>query len=295
MNINYEAYKVFYDVAKKESISKASQSLMISQPAISYQIKSLENQLGVTLFIRTKKGVTLTEEGKLFLNFIERGIQEFTNGENMLTNLKNLEYGTIRIGASATVAKHVLMPYLEIFHKKYPKIEIEITNHLTENLLKELRNGNLDMLLLNLPMAETNDLDIIKVMKVQDSFVCNREYYEKIKQPLPLKELHKYPLLFQKSPSNTRAILDHYLKDNKVTLTPKMEVVSYNLIMDFVKIGFGIGYATEEFIRDAIEKKELYPLEVIPKIPKRDIGVVTLKQTLPNFSVQKLINLMTQK
>lgn len=295
MNVNYESYKIFYYVAKYQSISKAADSLLISQPAVSYQIKTLEETLGITLFVRTKRGVTLTDEGKVLFSYIEKGVESFINGENAITNLKNLDYGNIRIGASTTVSKYVLMPYLEEFHKQYPNIEINITNNLTENLLKELRNGNLDMLLLNLPMKETKDLKIEKVMDVQDIFVTNNNFYQKLSGKINLNELNNYPLLFQKKPSNTRQYLEQYLKDNNVSLIPKMEIVSYNLIMDFLKIGFGIGYATKEFIKNELNNNELYELDVVPKVPKRYIGVVTLKHTIPNFSVNKLVKLMTKK
>jgi len=117
MNINYECYRIFYHVATSGSISKAAEELLISQPAVTWQIKSLEDQLGITLFIRTKKGVILTDEGKVLFNYVKNGVESFINGENALTNLKNLDYGIIRIGASTTVSKHVLMPYLEFFTK----------------------------------------------------------------------------------------------------------------------------------------------------------------------------------
>lgn len=295
MNINYEAYKIFYTVAKNNSISAAADILCISQPAVSWQIKNLEEQLGMTLFIRTKKGVSLTDEGKIFFSYIEKGVEAFTNGENTLTNLKNLDYGNIRIGASATVAKHVIMPYLEIFHKKYPNIDINIENNLTEHLLTDLRNGNLDMLVLNMPMKDYKDLSITPIMDVQDIFVADQDIYKKIGGKINLEELNNYPLLFQKKPSNTREYLDKYLLDNEVKLNPKMEIVSYNLIMDFLKIGFGIGYATKEFIQSDLDNKTLYELDVIPKVPKRYIGIVTLKNTIPNFSVNKLIDIMNQK
>ena len=295
MDINYESYKIFYHVALNQSISKAADKLLISQPAVSYQIKVLEEQLGITLFVRTKKGVTLTDEGKILYSYISKGIENFTNGENALTNLKNLDYGIIRIGASTTVSKHVLMPYLKIFHKLYPNIEINITNNLTEELMRELRNGNLDILILNLPMKEGKDLDIKNILEVQDIFVANKDYYDILNKKISLNDLNNYPLLFQKKPSNTRDYLDNYLNTNKIKLIPKMEIVSYNLIMDFIKIGFGIGYATKEFIKEELNNGDLYELNVIPKIPKRFIGAVTLKQTIPNFSVNKLIDLMTKK
>ena len=291
MNINYESYKIFYYVAMEESISKAANRLLISQPAVTWHIKSLEEQLDITLFIRTKKGVTLTEEGKILYKYVKEGVECFINGENMLTNIKNLDYGTISIGSSTTVSKNILMPYLEKFHEEYPNIEIKIVNSLTENLISELRKGNLDMLLLNLPMNESKDLTIQKVIDVQDIFVGNKKYYELTKGSIKLKDLTMYPLLFQKKPSNTREFLDYYLKQNHVSLTPKTEIVSYNLIMDFVKSGFGIGYATKEFIKEDLGKT-LFEIKVTPSIPSRYIGIVTLNQSIPNYSVRKLINLM---
>lgn len=295
MNINYECYRIFYHVATSGSISKAAEELLISQPAVTWQIKSLEDQLGLTLFIRTKKGVILTDEGKILFDYIKKGIESFTNGENALTNLKNLSTGIIRIGASTTVSKHVLMPYLAKFHEEYPNIEIKIVNSLTENLLKDLRNGNLDILLLNLPMKETKDLKITKILDVQDIFVGNKKYYDLTRGNINLNELNNYPLIFQKNPSNTREYLDTYLKNNNANLKPKMEVVSYNLIMDFVAAGFGIGYATKEFIASELKEKKLYEIKVTPKVPKRYIGIVTLNKTIPNYSVKKLIDLMTHK
>lgn len=291
MDIDYEAYRIFYHVTLNSSISKAAEKLNISQPAVTWQIKSLEEQLGLTLFTRTKKGVTLTKEGEILFSYIKKGIEFFTNGENALSNLKNMEYGTIRIGASTTVSKHVLMPYLARFHEKYPNIEIKIVNTLTETLIKELKDGNLDVLFLNLPMKKAN-LNIKKVLEVQDTFIGNKKYYEITKGSLALHDLKKYPLIFQKNPSNTREYLDNYLKANGEKLNPYMEVVSYNLIMDFVTAGFGIGYATKEFIKTELENKTLYEIKVQPAIPKRYIGLVTLNNTVPNFCVNKLIELI---
>ena len=129
-------------------------------------------------------------------------------------------------------------------------------------------------------------------MEVQDIFVGNKKYYDLCCGGLSLDELNNYPLLFQKAPSNTRQYLDSYLKNNNVVLHPKTEIVSYNLIMEFVKSGFGIGYATKEFIKDELSSKILYEIKVTPKVPKRYIGVVTLNQSVPNYSVNKLIKIM---
>lgn len=295
MNVSLDLYYIFYTVANCGSISAAVDVLYISQPAITFQIKKLEEQLGVSLFTRTKHGVILTDEGKVLFEYVKNAMDSIVNGENALSNLKNLDSGIIRIGASTTVCRHVVMPYLEKFHERYPNIDIQIVNNLTTNLLKELRNGNLDILFLNMPMEENKDLKIIPLCDVHDIFVGNKKYYDLTKGIINLNDLNNYPLIFQKLPSNTRTYLNNYLKANNVALKPHLEVVSYNLIMDLVKAGFGIGYATKEFIKSDLDNKELYEIEVVPKVPKRFIGIATIDKKTPNYSVNKLIEMMINK
>ena len=293
MNINLEWYKVFYYVVVEGSISKAAEALYISQPAISQVIHNLEEKLKGKLFIRTKKGIVLTEEGAILFRYLKTGIEAFQNGEKAFLNYRNLDSGSIRIGASTTISKYIGMPFIEKFHKKYPNVEIKITNHLTQELVALLRKGSLDLLIVNLPMKQEKDLKIIPIKEVQDIFVGNREFYEKTKGKLRLKELEKYPLVTQKKPSNTREFLGQYLKKNRVSVKIENEIVSYSLVMDFVKSGFGIGYATKEFIEEELKLKQLYEIEVIPKVPKRWVGIVTLKNSIPNYSALKLIEIMT--
>ena len=295
MNINLDLYRIFYIVAKNGSISAAADILYISQPAITFQIKKLEEQLGVSLFTRTKRGVVLTDEGSTLFEYVERAMDNITNGENALSNLKNLDSGIIRIGSSTTVCKHVVMPYLEKFHELYPKIEIQIVNSLTSNLIKDLRNGNLDILFLNLPMTEDKDLNIIPIKDVQDIFVGNKKFYDLTGGKVLLKDLNKYPLIFQKLPSNTRSYLNNYLKSNNTDLKPQLEVVSYNLIMDLVGAGFGIGYATKEFIQQELDNNTLFEIKVEPSVPKRFIGIATIDKKIPNYSVKKLIDMINKK
>lgn len=114
MNINFELYRIFYVVANYSNITKASEELNISQPAISKSIKNLEEQLGGPLFVRTKKGVVLTEEGKEFYTYIKSAIEYINNAENKFTDLINLETGLIKIGINTTLTKE----FLTFFNEK---------------------------------------------------------------------------------------------------------------------------------------------------------------------------------
>lgn len=295
MNIDFELYRIFYVVANHCNITKASEELNISQPAISKSIKNLEEQLGGQLFIRTKRGVILTEEGKEFYNYIKQAIEYINNAENKFTDLINLEAGCIKIGISTTLTKEFLLPFLEEFHSLHPKINIQIITDLTSSLMTKLKNGLIDIIILNLTdKSYGNDIDIIKCRKINDCFVANNKYKDLIGKEMSLKDLNNYPLILQAKGSNTREFLDNIARENGITLKPNIELASYSLVVDFSKIGLGIGYATKEYIKEELKNEELFELKIKDKIPSRYIGIALSKNHVPNFSTKKLIEIITK-
>ena len=291
MNIDYELYRIFYIVAKNGNITRASKELLISEPAVSKSIKNLEGYLGTPLFTRTKKGVNLTTEGITLYEYISKGIEYFKSGEAKFNELINLESGTIRIGINTTLTKEFLMPYLETFHKLYPNINIEIRTNLTSELKSMLKDGLIDMHILNLTNEETkNDFNIIKCKTITDCFVSNKP----IKEKISIKELNNYPLILQDKNSNTRKFLDDFANKYEITLKPKIEIGSYYLVSEFSRIGLGIGYVTKNYIKNNLDKKELFIVPIKEKIPSREIGILLNKNTTPNFSTKELIKIITQ-
>lgn len=291
MNIDYELYRIFYTVAKNGNITRASKELLISEPAVSKSIKNLEGYLGAPLFTRTKKGVNLTTEGITLYEYISKGIEYFKSGEAKFNELINLESGTIRIGINTTLTKEFLMPYLETFHKLYPNINIEIRTNLTSELKSMLKDGLIDMHILNLTNEETkNDFNIIKCKTITDCFVSNKP----IKEKISIKELNNYPLILQDKNSNTRKFLDDFANKYEITLKPKIEIGSYYLVSEFSRIGLGIGYVTKNYIKNNLDNKELFIVPIKEKIPSREIGILLNKNTTPNFSTKELIKIITQ-
>lgn len=291
MNIDYELYRIFYIVAKNGNITRSSKELLISEPAVSKSIKNLEGYLGAPLFTRTKKGVNLTTEGITLYEYISKGIEYFKSGEAKFNELINLESGTIRIGINTTLTKEFLMPYLETFHKLYPNINIEIRTNLTSELKSMLKDGLIDMHILNLTNEETkNDFNIIKCKTITDCFVSNKP----IKEKISIKELNNYPLILQDKNSNTRKFLDDFAIKYEITLKPKIEIGSYYLVSEFSRIGLGIGYVTKNYIKNNLDNKELFIVPIKEKIPSREIGILLNKNTTPNFSTKELIKIITQ-
>lgn len=293
MNIDFELYRVFYAVANTCNITKAANILNISQPAISKSIKNLEEQLGGKLFVRTKKGVILTEEGKVFYIYIKQAIEYITNAESKFSELMNLETGCIRIGISTTLTKTFLIPYLKKFHSEFPNIEIKISTNVADELIPKLRNGLLDIAILNIVEKDYGkDIETKKLKCITDCFVVNNDYKELLTKKISLKELHKYPLIVQAKESSTRTYLDMLLAKYGAKINPTMELASYALVVEFSKIGFGIGYVTKDYIENELKNNELYELNIKEKIPSRYVGMALSKNHLPNFCTKKLIEII---
>lgn len=256
----------------------------------------MESELGITLFNRSPKGVTLTENGKIFYDFIKNGVESFMNGEHKLTSLKNLETGVIKIGASSTVTRYFLLPYIEKFHTMFPNIDISITNHLTHTLVSNLKKGGLDILIVNLPMEIDNDLSVTPCAVLHDCFAGNLNYKKQITKKISLQDLvTNFPIITQKEPSNTRAFLNSLMAQNNVNFHPKFDIVSYGLVKDFAKIGMGISYITKEFAKDELENNILFEIPIKEKIPERGLGIVLPKNTITSFATQKFIEIITNK
>lgn len=291
MNVNLELYRIFYVVAKNKHMTRASEELHISQPAISQSIKKLENELGGTLFLRSNKGMELTEEGKMFYEYVKGALELINNAENEFTSYKDLSKGEIKIGCSTTLTKLVLLDTIKEFHKDYPNINIEIKNGLTSDLIQDLKVGKLDFVIFNESNIKEKNVCLKKIKSLKQGFIYNKDYFKD--NNFSFDELNNYPLILQKEESNSRKLLDYIASTYNVSLIPKMEVVSQELITEFVHIGLGVGFCIIDLA------KRNYPyleeLSVNNKIPDISVYLATNKSILLTFASKKFIEYLSNE
>lgn len=294
MDINFELYRIFYVVAMTGNITKASHYLHISQPAVTKQIKNLESQLGGELFVRTRKGVILTENGRVIFNYIKQAMNCFEKAELQFSNLKRLEYGTIRIGISTALCRLYLMPYLDAFHRKYPNVAIKVYTDPSKTMLGMLREGKIDILICKDLGVEDNDLSIVRLGELHQCFIAPVDFPELKDRVVPLQDLNEYPLLFPKSPSTTRKSLHLFCKENNIELTSKLEIASATLLEDFVKIGLGVGLVTKEYAIGMIDTNEVFEVKTVPELPSINYSMLTLKGAVHSFAANCLIEMILE-
>ncbi len=286
MDINYELYKVFYHVAKSRSFSDAGAKLYISQSAVSQSIRALEKQLGQTLFLRKSKRVSLTQEGEMLLKHIEPAIQLITRGESQLSRASagGME---LRIAASDTICRYVLVPYFNELHRAYPEVHINIINGTSLQCAELLERGEADIIVTNSPNeALTGNRKTVDIRSFRDTFVGNPTHFPDCfsdptsgePRALSLHELLGYPILMLSKRSATSAYLHQHFQRHSLDLVPSIEISSNDLLLDLAKIGLGIACVPDFCVPE--QGDELKQLTIEDPLPERKL-LIAYREELP--------------
>ena len=271
MDINYELYKVFYYVADTLSFSEASKKLFISQSAVSQSVKTLEKKMNQTLFIRNTKKVQLTPEGEILLRHIEPAINLIKRGEAQILESSSTG-GQIRIGASDTICRYFLVPYLERFHKEFPNAHIKVTNATSIKCVELLENGQVDFIVTNLPNTYLGrTFSTKKIKDFHDVFIANNSFSHLKGQVLSLKELLDYPILMLDTKSTTSEFLHTLFQQHQLDLVPEIELSSNDLLIDLAKIGLGIAFIPDYCVSKSSD--DFFIIQTTEVLPIRHLAI----------------------
>lgn len=259
MNTNLELYKTFYHVAKNGNITKAANELIVSQPAVSKSIKTLEEQLNTTLFNRKNDGVMLTSAGKIIYDKIKDAMELINSAEEDLKNFNNMEIGRINIGAGNTIIQKYLMKYINLFHYKYPNIEIKVNTLTTPELIKLCQMGIIDIVFTHIPNTIPKDFEVVSIKLLHDILVVNKNS-EYLNKTITKDDLCKLPLILLPYTASGRKGFDEFCINNSISINPLMEVGNDTIIEECAQSGLGVGLVTREYVLDKLVKKELYEL-----------------------------------
>ena len=213
---------------------------MVSQPAITKAIKELENELNVKLLERSKKGVILTQEGKILFEHTKQILNQVNSTINIIESNKS-SGGELFIGTTTTNFMIFIKEALNKFKYKYPNIHISII--LDElSVLKDMAQlGKLDILIKN-DYEIFDDFTTIKSFEIGDKFVAAKKYFPELEnKTYKLQELLEYPFVLLSNITHGRKNFDNYLKSKNISFKPTYEFNSYSLCRELIKDGFGIG------------------------------------------------------
>ena len=292
-NFDLNLYKTFYTVAKIGSFSKAANELYVSQPSISYAIKSLEKELDTQLFYRNSKGITLTDEAKELLKYIENSYTLLSIAEKTIKERKDLSYGTITIGVQSHIGQFFLFPYIEKFHSMFPGININVVSRNTAEMLQFLQSNKIDFMIDTSPIDSIyNNLEIVPLYSLENCFISKKPIRElECKKDVSLKDLESYPMILPVERSTPRKQLEETCRKSNIKLNPFMTIETTEMLVRSVESDIGIGYVIKEAVKGKLHNKELYEIQVKDELPKLQLNLVYVENFL-TYTPRKFMELI---
>lgn len=271
--INLELYKIFVFVAKEENITKASEKLSISQPAVTKHIKNLEEQLGVTLFKRNKYGMELTDKGRELYKEVSESILKIYKAEERVRSNRN-----IHLGSHVTMLSRMFGKCIADYYELNPNSQIEVTNETFNDMLNMLENQKLDIVLskkVDDSVYNTNKIEFIKLGLLHDIFVINTnsKYKDKVfnKEELAKEKIY--------TPKRTSITTINLMKE--LNLTDGMENIkniTYTTMLGILKTEDSIGLITKEYIKDELKENKLAILKTDFEFEPMEFGIYINKE-----------------
>ncbi len=275
-DVNLNSLKIFLVVATSNSFLEASNKLYISQPAISKSINKLEENLGVSLFYRANKGVTLTSDGEILLKYVKDSRKLLLACERMLSSNNSLDSGSIVIGAQSHIVRNFLLEKINDFRKSFPNVIFKIVDLSTLELIEGLEKHELDFVVDSSPInTPYNNLRIQPIYNLDTCFIKsseNKKVYKKI------TDLESECIIMPISRSSLRKNLFKSI-ENTADIRPQLEYGTEELIVESVKRNMGIGYVVKgESLK--IDNNKIDILDLNISLPTIEINLVYIDSYL---------------
>ena len=277
-NINLNSLKIFLEVANSKSFLDASNKLFISQPAISKSMSKLEEDLGIQLFYRANKGITLTLSGETLYRYLQKTKDLLLSCERALISLNDIEEGRIVIGVQSHIVRNYLMDKIANFRTNHPKMIIELVDMSTNILIERLEERKVDFVVDSSPIDTVyNNVKIEPICSLNTCFVKSVYNTHNIRN---FQSLIKENLILPASRSSLRKNLHKCCEDSGVMLNPILEFETEELIIEATRRNLGVGYVVESAIQYLIDSNILERIKLKEELPKMEINLVYINSYL---------------
>ena len=253
--MNLDQIRNFYEVAVHRSFTLAAEKLFRTQPAISTQVRMLEEELGEKLFDRIGKKVCLTQAGELLFGYAERLLRLHDEAKLAITELNASPRGKILIGANEATCLYVLPQLFALFKEKYPEVQISIYRNFSKKVVDKILENQLDFGIVTLPVPD-RDLHVMPIAEDELWLITSPGHPLADRTTVALEDVVSYPFIFHKA-GTTRERLVKQLGPLWEKMNISMELASIETIKKFVSIGMGISIVPKSYVSDEMERGTL--------------------------------------
>ena len=288
-DFDLNSLKIFMAVFESGGIDKASKKLFISQPAVSISIKKLEEKLGGQLFTRLPKGIVPTEEGERFYMECKQGLNILENAFQNFSPESALQKGSLKIGASTSIIKHVLMKAVKKFGKEYPNIKISFTEVIASRLERYLMNGDIDIAFMEEPIYNLAAYETKQIGSLTSCFVASNNF---LKNELTKKEMEDFNYAVLKNNTNHRALFDNICLKNNLMLNVFYEMASFETLAEICESELAVGFVIEEFVKNELKLGKLKKIVTPINLPKSILFMLLPKTHSSGFICKKFLEFL---
>jgi DNA-binding transcriptional LysR family regulator len=277
MILNINQLRSFYTAAKSKSITLAAEELMVTPPAISMQIKQLEEILGIRLLFREGNSIRLTEVGQVIQKKSASIFRQINDMENYLEDISRAKTGVLKIGCPQTPAKYLLPFLIAEFKKTYPGIKIVLDQGTSNRMIRSLYNHNNELAVIRcrnddrrLKTKTFGSEEVVLVTALGSRNFPNKE--------ISVAQLSKVPLILQKEGSATRDVVNEYLRRFKIPPLIALESESVDLIKELISQDNGTAFLVKSSVNTELENKKLQAIKILEGSPTIEYGISYLKR-----------------
>jgi DNA-binding transcriptional LysR family regulator len=259
MNLNHLA--VFHAVAEEGNVTRAAERLLISQPAVSKQVKELERALGAALFDRLPRGVRLTEAGAVLAGYARRLFALAEEAEVAMGELRGLRRGRLRVGASTTIGVYLLPEVFVRFRRAYPEVQLQLEIAGSEALARRLAEGAIDIAYTEGVIAGENLLASV-IMEDRLVAIAPAGHALARKRRVTARRLCEEPLVVRETGSGTQSLVERTLAERGLTVRPAMSLGSTEAIKRAVASGVGVAIVSSLSVALEVRARKLAVLPI---------------------------------
>jgi DNA-binding transcriptional LysR family regulator len=293
--VDVRQMEMFRAVAEERSFTRAGRRLHVSQSAVSRQVKLLEDELGESLLHRHGRRVTLTPSGELVLAASNRVIRDLQEVVSQLSEARQLQRGTLRLGGGMTVCLYVFPKLLKTLGRQHREIDFRVVSGTSEHILDRIRKHDVDLGLLTLPIVG-RDLEVVPVIKEEMVVVTGRGHPLTRRRMVDAEDLGRYPMILYEAGSNTRKAVDGLFVEAGVAVDVAMETENVEIIKAMVSSGIGVTVIPYSAVAREVRTGRFACSRIRGRHLFRETGWVYLKtDPLPRAAVELLRLFETMK
>lgn len=295
--MNFKQLEAFLWVAELQSFTKAARQLFMSQPAVSFQIKALEEDLEADLFQRGDKKVMLTEAGRLLYPEAKKMLRHYHKIKTGLEDLKGLKTGNLVVGASTIPGEYILPLLIGGFKEFYPGIQVTLKVAGSGQVTRWVREREIDLGITGVPV-EGDSIECSPWLQDEMVLIVNPNHPWAESGVIDISELKTSVMILREQGSGTRRTLEKKLEEKGVTLEKiphGMELGSTRAVITAVEAGLGVSIVSRCAVKDALELKRISEVKVQDLDLNRSLYMVKQNQNLGGFAIEAFCNFINNR